>query len=173
MRKGKRKGPLLGALALSWKYLILTVIVGGGLYWVAHLNNFTVALGIVKTFIGPKAALMSILMASVIFYHRFVWDDIERVKPSEYHLVVGHFAGTLCFLFGAVVLLVISVAADAYTIFLGTANWLIRISSVCSAVALIYLLVFIVWLAVRTLGQMQTLKEAGELAKESKKKKQE
>jgi len=142
----------------------------GGLYWVAHLSNFTVASDIVKTLIGPKAALASILMASVIFFHQFAWDEIEKVKRQELPAVVRYSAGPLCLLFGSVTLLVISLAADAYTILLGAVNWLVRISASCSAVALLYLLVFIVWVAVRALGEMQTLAEAGKSGKESKEK---
>lgn len=150
------------AILLSWKYLILTLTLIGGLWLLLYLRNFTIDLDILKIYIAPKVVLTSILMASLIFYQRFVWEDIESVELTEYSKVVKYFSFTVSLLFVAVILLIFSIAADSYILIIDSLDWVVTLSLVCSTIALLYLFLFVAWLAIRTLGEMQTLREAGE-----------
>ena len=152
---------LATAICFAWWQLIIATAISALLSLGACRLQVLLNSNQMATLFGIKVGRVAVVTTATLFFFRFFWDDIEKMKLEEYPKLISYYSNSFILLFVINILIIISAVLDGYTVFFKDVPIIQYVSHGCLLTAIIFLIVFIFLFYTRVFAELQTLKRAG------------
>lgn len=152
---------LATAICFAWWQLIIATAISALLSLGACRLQVLLNSNQMATLFGIKVGIVAVVTTATLFFFRFFWDDIEKMKLEEYPKLISYYSNSFILLFIINILTIISAVLDGYTVFFKDVPIIQYVSHGCFFTAIIFLIGFIFLFYTRVFAELQTLKRAG------------
>lgn len=158
---------LATAICFAWWQLLIAIVISALLSLGACRLHMLLDSNQVAVLFGIKVGIVAVVTSATLFFFRFFWDDIEKMKLEEYPKIISYYTNSFVLLFVINILILISAGLDGYIVLFRDIPTVQYVSHGCFLTAILFLIVFVFLFYTRVFAELQTLRRAGTRKRDS------